>query len=123
MSRHPEWKCAWSAACPPQSPLFALPAHSGACSCRHWVSRSGKQIPNGMFRSLRDRLALADPDLRDTQLVARQHFDAHAVAVHKLPRARDMSEPLAHQTANRGRFDIFFAMESLHQVADPGQIE
>src|SRR5215469_12905706 len=69
---------------------------------------------NGLL--MRDGLRLSDPYLRDAQLVAGQHLDSNAVAIHKFARLGYASEPLRHQAAHRGRFEILFPMKRFEQV-------
>src|ERR1035441_4190164 len=73
--------------------------------------------------SLSNCLGLADADLADAQPVGDQYFEAYAVAVDALARLGHAPQPFADQPAHRGGFDLFFAVEALHQVGDAVQIE
>src|SRR5947209_3125531 len=72
---------------------------------------------------MRYRLRLADANLFNPEIVACEHVDANAVAIHKLARLRHASEPLADETPNGGRFQIFFRPERRHEVVDARQVE
>src|SRR3954447_4540809 len=73
--------------------------------------------PDWNFLLMRYRLRLADADLFDPEIVACEHVDANAIAVHHLACLRHTTEPLADETANRGRFQIFFRPERRHKIA------
>src|SRR5206468_10643504 len=73
--------------------------------------------------SLSNRLGPADADLGDAQPVGDQYFQADSVAVDALSRFGHVSQPFADQSAHRGGFDIFFAVEVFHQVGDAIQVE
>src|ERR1039457_4573910 len=76
-----------------------------------------------MLYSLSNRLGLTDAALADPQLVGDQYFEAYAVAVDALAGLGHAPQPFADQPAYRGGFDLFFAVEALHQVRDAVEIE
>src|SRR5579862_999632 len=62
------------------------------------------------------RFGLAHTHLRYPQFIPRRHFDADAVAVHKLAALRNAPQPLGNQAAHRRRFNFFLRTES-QQIA------
>src|ERR1039458_6033074 len=70
-----------------------------------------------------NRLRLGDANLVDAQLVAGQHLEVKAAAVHGLAGFGNASQPLAGQAADGGGFDVFFLVKVLNQIADAIEIE
>src|SRR5437763_3721114 len=60
--------------------------------------------PDWNFLLMRYRLRLADANLFDAEIVAREHVNSDAVALHELACLRHPSEPLGDETADRSRF-------------------
>src|ERR1700735_3306036 len=54
---------------------------------------------------MRHRLRFGDADLAHTQVVAGQHFNADAVALHGFAGLGNAPQPFAHQAAHRSGFD------------------
>src|SRR3954453_337974 len=69
------------------------------------------------------RLRLADANLLDAEIVACEHVNTNAVALHELACLRHPSEPLGDETADRSRFQIFFRPETGHEIAHARQGE
>src|SRR5574340_230615 len=69
------------------------------------------------------RLGAREPHLLHAQIVAGQHLDADAFALHGFSGARHAAEPLAHQSPNRAGFHLVLQAEAVEEIGQPADIE
>ena len=75
------------------------------------------------FLFMSNRLRLADANLFDPEIVAGEHIDADAVALHGLARFGTRPSHSLTRPPTVVDFDIFFAVEGGQQVADAVEVE